>query len=117
MLDTGRSGRLLVVEIDTASAMSAALEEGGYLVDTTPDTAEALSRIRAGDTHYDAIVVAAAPGKAGTNVAVALRALHPDLPRLPRADTGATPLESCFPSARSTPRPGGVPKAVRPDKR
>jgi len=102
MLDTGRSGRLLVVQDDVTSAMSIALEEGGYLVDTTPDTAEALGRVRLGGAHYDAIVIDGAAGKAREKLAGELRALHRDLPLLLKGGKDEARLKALFATDRCT---------------
>ena len=78
-------------------------EEGGYLVDATPDSGEALSRVRAGGAHYDAVFIdLESMGKAGRGLATELRALHRDLPLLIKTKKDEAGLRAEFATDRCT---------------
>ncbi len=87
MLDTGRSGRILVVEPDETARMVAreALASAGFAADEAATAAEAMGRVRAAQGRYDAVLVDARlpeSERAGEALVTELRATHKDLPIL-----------------------------------
>ena len=99
ILESGRTGRLLLAENDPTVRMFAveALEGAGFSVDEAATASEAMGRIRAAQGRYDAAILDAdLPEKAGDALAVELRAMHADLPSSSPATTA--PI-SCAPNS------------------
>jgi signal transduction histidine kinase len=89
VLDTGGTGRILVVESDATLRMftTDALESVGFSVEEAATAAEALGRTRAANGGYDAVFLnATLPSNAGVSLVSELRALHADLPILIAAE-------------------------------
>jgi CheY-like chemotaxis protein len=89
VLDTGRAGRILVVQNDPTLRMftTEALEEQGFSIEEAATAAEALGLIRAAHGRYDAVFLDAAfLGTNGITLIIELRALHTDLPILVAVD-------------------------------
>jgi PAS domain S-box-containing protein len=85
VLDTGRTGRVLVAEHDATVRMFAveALAEAGFHVDEAATAQEALNCVRAAEGRYDAVLIdLSLPDRAGESLAGELRALHADMPML-----------------------------------
>ena len=103
VLDTGRTGRLLLVEGDPTLRMFAmeALGRAGYAVDEASNGIEALARVRAARGRYDAVVLdVGLQGPPGDAVAAELRALHADMPVLLTAAEGFDLLAEKFAADR-----------------
>ncbi len=103
VLDSGRTGRLLVAENDPTVRMFAieALEGAGFAVDEAATASEALGRMRAAQGSYDAAIIdAALPEKPGFALASELRAMHADLPILIAVTGQAGDLHAALPDIR-----------------
>jgi PAS domain S-box-containing protein len=103
VLDSGRTGRLLVAENDPTVRMFAieALEGAGFAVDEAATASEALGRIRAAQGSYDAAVIdAALPEMPGFALAGELRAMHADLPILIAVNGQSGDLHAALPDIR-----------------
>ena len=99
VLDTGRTGRVLVVESDETVRMFAveALLAAGNTVDEAATASEALGRIRVAGGRYDAVVLdVPAPEKGGELLVNELRAMHSDLPILIASNDLADALRARF---------------------
>jgi CheY-like chemotaxis protein len=82
MLDRGRTGRLLVVQGDAAvrTLTIEALEEAGYAPDQAATGIEALSKIRAAQGMFDAVVLdSGLNDKSPTGLVQEVRAIQSDL--------------------------------------
>ena len=82
VLDRGRTGRLLVTQADGALRVLTveALTEAGYALDQAATGVEALSKIRASQGRYDAVVLDTdIDGKGARGLFEEIRALHSDL--------------------------------------
>ncbi|WP_181814811.1 PAS domain S-box protein [Sphingomonas aracearum] len=81
VLDTGRTGRVLVIDAAEGARRETveALHGAGYAVDEAATPVEGLSLLRSARGRYDAVVIGAEPAE---TVAGELRALHADLPLL-----------------------------------
>ena len=91
LLDSGRTGRVLVVE-DEPTVRSLAMEllaEGGYSVEEAATATEALSKVRSAQGQYDFVFITQSLGdNPGAELVTELRSLHADLPVLVAAETG-----------------------------
>ena len=99
ILETGRTGRVLLAENDPTVRMFGveALEGAGFAVDEAATASEAMGRIRAAQGRYDAAILDAnLPEKAGDALAIELRAMHADLPLLIASDGPADALRAKF---------------------
>jgi CheY-like chemotaxis protein len=106
VLDTGRTGRVLVVE-EEPTVRSLAMElltSGGYSVEEAANAAEALSKIRSAQGRYDVIFIAQRLGdNPGAWLSGELRKLHAELPVLIAAEDGDyAELTSLFRTDRCT---------------
>ena len=91
ILDSGRTGRILVVQDDPSLRMFTveALEQEGFSIDEATTTAEALGLVRAAHGRFDAVFLDTARlGKAGYKLLAELRSLHSDIPILATTDEG-----------------------------
>ena len=99
VLDTGRTGRVLVVESDETVRMFAveALLGAGNTVDEAATASEALGRIRVAGGRYDAVVLdVPSPENGGESLVNELRAMHSDLPILIASNDLAEALRARF---------------------
>jgi len=99
VLDTGRTGRVLVVESDATVRMFAveALLSAGNAVDEAATAVEALGRVRAAGGRYDAVLLDVhLPEKSGENLVAELRAMHANLPILIAAAELADEMRARF---------------------
>jgi signal transduction histidine kinase/DNA-binding response OmpR family regulator len=104
VLDTGRTGRFLLVSADAAVRMltADALVAAGYPVDEAETAAEALGKVRASRGGYSAVVIDESLGDArGPALLKELRAQHADLPLLLTATDDAE-LPDTFQADRCT---------------
>ena len=95
VLDRGRTGRLLVVQADGAVRVLTveALTEAGYALDQAATGIEALSKIRAAQGRFDAVILDTdVNGKGATSLFEEIRALHNDLAVLITGDKSAKTL-------------------------
>jgi PAS domain S-box-containing protein len=95
VLDRGRTGRLLVVQADGAVRVLTveALTEAGYSLDQAATGVEALSKIRAAQGRFDAVILDTdINGKGVSSLFEEIRALHNDLAVLITADKSAKAL-------------------------
>jgi CheY-like chemotaxis protein len=89
ILDTGRTGRILVVQNDPTLRMFAteALEEQGFAVEEAATAAEALGLIRAAHGRFDAVFMDTVRlGKNSFSLIAELRSLYNDVPILVAID-------------------------------
>jgi PAS domain S-box-containing protein len=103
VLDSGRTGRLLVAENDPTVRMFAieALEGAGFAVDEAATASEALGRMRAAQGSYDAAIIdAALPEMPGLALVSELRAMHADLPILIAVNGQAGEAHAAVPNIR-----------------
>jgi len=104
VLDSGRTGRILLVSADAAVRMltADALTAAGHGVDEAETAAEALGKVRAARGGYNAVIIdESLPDGRGPTVLKEMRALHSDLPLLLTiGDT--TPADEGFPADRCT---------------
>jgi signal transduction histidine kinase/DNA-binding response OmpR family regulator len=92
VLDSGRTGRFLLVSADASVRMltADALVAAGYPVDEAETAAEALGKVRAARGSYSAVVIDESLGDGrGPALLKELRALHADLPLLLTASEDA----------------------------
>ena len=106
VLDTGRTGRVLVVE-EEPTVRSLAMEiltSGGFSVEEAANPTEALAKIRSAQGRYDVIFIAQRLGdNPGTWLSGELRKLHADLSVLIAAeDRDVAELNSLFKTDRCT---------------
>jgi PAS domain S-box-containing protein len=95
VLDRGRTGRLLVIQADGAVRVLTveALTEAGYALDQAATGVEALSKIRAAQGRFDAVILDTdINGKGASSLFEEIRALHNDLAVLITGDNGAEAL-------------------------
>ena len=95
VLDRGRTGRLLVIQADGAVRLLTveALTEAGYSLDQAATGVEALSKIRAAQGRFDAVILDAdVNGKGASSLFEEIRALQNDLAVLITTDDSAKPL-------------------------
>ncbi|MBV9931143.1 MAG: response regulator [Alphaproteobacteria bacterium] len=95
VLDRGRTGRLLVIQADGAVRLLTveALTEAGYAVDQAATGVEALSKIRASQGRFDAVILDTdINGKGASSLFEEIRALHNDLAVLITADESVKTL-------------------------
>jgi CheY-like chemotaxis protein len=93
----GRSGRILVVEDETAvrELVGRVLGGAGHQVSSARDAAEALSLTRRQDPAFDLVLTdVVMPGMNGLQLARELRADRPDLPIILMSGYTAEPLEA-----------------------
>lgn len=105
LLDTGNTGRLLIVEDDpTVRLLSVELLAGaGYAVEEAANATEAMGKVRAAGGRYDAVVIdARLPDKRGELLVGEIRALHADLPVLVMSGEHAAALREQFGADRCT---------------
>lgn len=89
LLDTGRTGRILVVQNDPTLRMftTEALGEHGFAVEEAAIATEALSLVRAALGRYDAVFLdTTSLGNNGVTLITEIRALYADLPILVAID-------------------------------
>jgi PAS domain S-box-containing protein len=105
VLDTGRTGRILVVEAEPTVRMLAveALAGAGYAADEAANQTEALSMIRSAQGRYDAVIIDDVLGDRTCETFVAeLRALHLDLSLLVTSSGRVAALVDRFREDRCT---------------